>query len=363
MKKEFLSPYAKRRVAKARKAKKSGKAAPSRKRRVIKGKGIKPTVVKQEGLGQQTMTKMSTSIYRKDTRAHVMKQVGAPSFYNRVNQYTLLSADPTSGIGYTGIQAVQSYYNTNQITLNNIANQLANTNGYGAAPQPSRFLLEHATLKYSFSNNSTAPCVLRLYVISNKRDIWNPPSGNTLDQMTYVTPLGTAYPWTGQPENGWKTGLQAQGNLPPTGADLSQVVGVLPTECKLFNDFFKIERFVEIEMATGGVHHLELNRSFDKVCDASVYSSTPLVALRGLTQWVLAVAYGAPVRVTSGAASGTMTTAVVNIGVVESQEYRYTQSYTPLTSINAINNLGYVQNSFTATINSGSGAAGAPQIV
>lgn len=370
MQKKYLSKFAK----KNRKARTTGKvgrgttkakavsfAAPKNRvrnppLRFKRGGGKHKEIIKQESLGQQTENKLSFRVGRPDTRARVMKSVGASSYYMKNQQYVLSSAG-------AGIQNCFTFYNGNQAMLSNIANQLANVLGYSTSTQPQRYLLENIHHTLTFSNNSTAPCRLKVYFINSKRDTWFPPSGNPADQMVYTTPGGVNYYWDGTPQGAFDVGLEAEANIPPGTTFPSTLVGNVPTESKLFTDFFKIEREIEVEMATGGVHTLEFNRHFDKVMDASIYSSDPYIGIKGVTQWIMTVAVGAPVVITTGADIHKMTTAQVQLGVIEVLNHRYTQVQSALSTININSNLAIAANADTSTINSGSGTAGAPQIV
>lgn len=366
MKGRFLSKFAKKTVKKTRKAaaRKTFGAGAKFLRRGKGGlsfrpgkRGQKKELIKQETLGAQTESKLSFKVGRHDSRARVMKAVGASSYYMKNAQYTL------DGVA-TGIQNVYSFTNTEPFQLQNIGNQCANVTGMSGARQPARFLLENVHHRLVFSNNSTAPARLKLFWIVQKRDTWNGDGGAY--SMTYIAPTAESYKWNGSPDDAFDVGLEAESNVAPAATLPSTIPGNTPTMSKLFNDYFTIQREEEIEMATGGVHTVEVNRSFDKVCDASVYSCAPYLGLKGLTQWVMAVSYGSPVRVTSAPytpGSGPMTTAQVNIGVIEFKEYRYTQVQTAISTLNSADNLQTVTNANTSTINSGSGASGAPGIV
>jgi len=314
-------------------------------------------IIKQEALGQQTENKLAFRVGKPDTRSRVMKAVGASSYYLKTDNHVL------SSFG-AGIQNCFTFVNSDQTMLSNMANQMANVLGYSTSTQPARFLFENAHHRLTISNNSTAPCVVKCYFIRSKRDTWYPESANPLDKMQYITPLGVSYPWDGTPQGAFDVGLEAEANITPGTTFPSTLVGSVPTESKLFNDFFKIEREVELHLSTGGTHEIEWNRHIDKVCDASVYSNSNYIGVKGLTQWLMTVSVGAPVVITAaGADQHKMTTAQVQLGVVEAQNYRYTQLQSALSTINLFTNVPIAANADTSTINSGSGAAGAPQIV
>jgi len=372
MKASYLSKYATKRVKKAR-SKRPATAYKVGVKGAVVGAGSKSRVrnppitfkrgaakhkeiIKQESLGQQTENKLSFKVGRPDKRSRMMKAVGASSYYLKTNNYVLSSAG-------AGIQNCYTFINCDQIMLSNLANQMANVLGYATSTQPQRYLLENTHQRYTFSNNSTAPCRLKVFFIKNKRDTWYPESANAADKMVYTTPLGVNYTWDGTPQGAFDVGLEAEANIPPGTTFPSTLVGNVPTQSKLFNDYFSIEREVEVEMATGGTHQLEWHRSIDKVCDASVYSNSNYIGIKGLTQWVMTVSYGAPVVITAGTDIHKMTTAQVQLGVIGLQNYKYTQLQSALTTINLFSDVPIAANADTSTINSGSGAGGAPTIV
>jgi len=347
----------------------SGKTAGRRARlrtvpRLHARKAHNKLVVRQEGLGQQTESKMSlTRLGKLDSRAFLIKHIGEASTYLYTKTFDITSPI-VGGVITTGRQGTMSRYIAIQADLRNIGESLQNLLATGSSSsgspinQPARYLLESAHAVYDFSNRSTAPCTLKMYIVSNKRDTWNPPSGNTLDSMQYNSPNGAQVLWSGYPIDAFRAGIQATAD-PFQSAGVADSAwenpGTVPTNSPIFNQYFKIEREMEVEMSTGGVHRLELHVPFDKMVDASVYANTPLVGVRGVTRFLVFCAVGSPVKATDN----TMTTAGVDIGCIETLKYRYTQSWapagvnfqhsdTPLTQENAASAL---------QINAGSGAS------
>jgi len=159
MRGKYLSKFAKKSIKKRNKTGKVGRgstkakavafaAKSSRVRnpplRFKRGLGSKhKEIIKQETLGQQTENKLSFRIGRPDTRARVMKAVGASSYFMKNQQYVLSSTA-------AGIQNCFTFYNANQQMLSNIGNHLANVTGTVTAGQPQRYLLENVTHKLTF---------------------------------------------------------------------------------------------------------------------------------------------------------------------------------------------------------------------
>jgi len=306
-------------------------------------------VVRQEALGQATENKISLLPHKPDSRARYIKAVSVPSHYISQTNYSIDS-------GTSGINACSLTYFAAQTALSVIAGKLQGTVGPNVAGvsqivPPARFLLENFHGTYTFTNRSSAPVSLKIYVLTSKRDSW---SGTPPDQMTYNSPNGQSFRWDGGPVTAFQQGIYAgEGG---TGTNEWLLPGVVPTQSDIFNQYFKIEREVEIEMAQGGTHRMEINKHFDKVCDASVYGNTPLVGIKGLTHFLMFLATGVPVFDT---VSASMTTAPVEIGVIETNAYRYTQSWSPAGVVNLSGGLPQDAIANLYQINPGSGAASA----
>ena len=311
-------------------------------------------LVKQESLGTQTQNKVSLGpLTKPDTRARYIKAVSAPSTMNKISQYSLLG-------GVTGLQAVYTSYIAPQSDLKNIADSLqsylysGSASGGTAGNAPARFLLQDLDHVYDFSNRSSAPCTLKLYIVAAKRDTWYSAS----TPMKYRSPNGAEVSWNGEPDDAFRAGIQAQSDPfeSSPGNDDWLNPGMVPTQSVIFNQYFKIEKEIEIELATGGVHQLNLHTHYDKLCDASVYANTPLVGVRGITRFLMATAVGTPV-VVSGEPN-LMTTSQVNVGVTLTKRYRFTQSASPL-QVAFTDGNEFAQTTFNLTgqINPGSGQA------
>jgi len=344
-------------------ARKLAKAKRAVKRTPYAGKyGSKPRVgktkmlVKQESLGTQTQNTVRMGpITKGDSRARYIKAVSARSTFNKIAQYSLVG-------GVTGLQAIYTSYIAPQSDLKQMADSLQNLLYSGTAStgtavnQPARFLLEDVHNVYDFSNRSSAPCTLKLYIISAKRDTWYSAS----TPMMYTSPNAALVTWNGEPDDAFRAGIQAQSDpfqSTPGNNDWLNP-GIVPTQSVIFNQYFKIDKEIEIELATGGVHQLDLRCHYDKICDASVYASTPLVGVRGITRFLMATAIGTPVVIDGQTAD--MTTSAVNIGVILTKKYSFTQSASPVAvAFQDGNELAQVNAFQVNQINPGSGLASA----
>lgn len=297
-------------------------------------------LVRQEGLGQVTETKISVPSGRADTRARMIKAIGTASNYNKTDQFFITGS-------LAGTQTWSSFSFATQSALQNINTFIGSANGV-TFNQPARFLLENVHLTYEFQNLSSAPQILKIYVLRPKRDTW---VSNT-DPMTFVSASGNAYPWTGYPESAIQEGYNAQVSV-AAGSNNYLNPAVAPTTVNLFNKYYQIDREVEIEMAQGGVHRFELNRHYDKVCDGSIYGSTALTSIMGLTGLLLFRVQGTPVHDTT---SNTMTLSLANLGVVAQTNYRFTQVFSPVIASKDANSILGAPGDVLQTVNPGSGA-------
>jgi len=315
----------------------------------------KTTLIKQESLGGQTHNTFALApLKRPDSRAKYIKAVSAPSTFNRVSDLLITSA-------VSGLQAIGSYGICPQADLRQIADSLQNFL-YSGSPSsatpvnpPARFLLQTSQDVFDIANRSSAPVSVKMYVINCKRDTWF--AADVGYRMTYNSPNGLSVWWNGSPDDAMRAGIQAQSvpfQTTPANDDWLNP-GILPTQSTIFNQYFAIEKCVEIEMAQGGVHQLTVNGYYDKICDASVYANTPLVGVMGVSRFVMFTATGAPV-IEGG--TNNITTAVVDLGIIRTTKYKFTQASSPVPALfQDGSELEQVTSNNTVQINPGSGGS------
>jgi len=334
---------AKKNVAAARK--RTGRPALAKPRRAAarKGRGGGKTVIRQDGLGQQTSSRVNLTAGKADPRAKIIKAICEPSFYNRSDAYDI------SGL-VTGQQVWSYTYFAAQAALKQIADYVyaANTPLASTQTSPPRFLLEGAILKQDFVNNSTAPVTRRIYHCSQSRDTWN----SSTNPMTYVTSGGVPYAWDGSPTDAIYQGLAAMSGTASGNRDTANTPGTNPGESQIFKNYFKIHKTTEVQLAQGSSHSMETHKSFNRMIDASVYSSTYMVGLMGITEFLVYQVIGDVVRDTS---ANVFTTSIPSIGVVESISYKYTMAFSATRNVLSINNLEQEAGNTLEQINPGSG--------
>jgi len=315
----------------------------------------KALVLKQESLGGQTQNIVKLApLARPDTRARYIKAVSAPSTFNGSSDALITSST-------SGLQAVGSYFICPQADLRQIADSLQNFL-YSGSPSsatpvnpPARFLLQTSQDVFDFANRSSAPVTLKLHIVKCKRDTWN--ADDQTYRMQYNSPNGLTVYWNGAPDDAFRAGVQAQ-SVPfqPLSANDDWLnPGILPTQSVIFNQYFTIEKTVEVQLAQGGVHQITLDAYYDKVIDASLYANTPLVGIMGVSRFLMYTAIGAPV-IEGG--TNNITTSVVDLGCIRSTKYKFTQSASPVPALfQDGSELAQVTYNNTVQINPGSGGS------
>jgi len=336
------------------------KAMPKKKRGAARSRpegyaGRTNVLFKQESLGGQTQNTLKlVPLKRPDSRARYIKAVSAPSTFNG-------SADALITSSTSGLQAVGTFILCPQADLRQIADSLQNYL-YSGSPSsatpvnaPARFLLQTAQDVFDFANRSSAPVTLKLHVVKCKRDTWY--NSEQSCRMQYNSPNGLTVYWNGAPDDAFRAGVQAQ-SVPfqvLSANDDWLNPGILPTQSAIFNQYFSIEKTVEVQLAQGGVHQLTLDSYYDKVIDASLYANTPLVGIMGVTRFLMYTAIGAPV-IEGG--TNNITTAVVDLGCIRSTKYKFTQTSSPVPALfQDGSELAQVTYNNTVQINPGSGGS------
>jgi len=319
-----------------------------KKKPVAKRPATKPKaslqVVRQQNLGQQTESRQIIKPLFSDPRAKVVKSIMLPSF---LEQAVSARIDATlSGLSTWGIAALAS-----QKTLALISDTLQGNLNNAGNPGISRYLLESASTDCVFSNLSTAPCTLNIYTCTAKRDTWFPPTSST-DQMNFTNSSGTKYYWDGGPYTAVREGLNAAAGY-VNGAVLAiENPSSVPSQSKLFRDYFKITKTQRVFMAQGGNHTFRLSRQYDRFVDGSVIKNNALQAVGGITDFIMYSVVGAP----GTQADSTITTTLGHIGIVQTTKYRFSAALSNQSNLYEANFLG--QTSPIDIVNPGSGGTG-----
>jgi len=301
-------------------------------------------VVRQQNQGQQTQSSELITAYRPDPRARFMKSVVVPQFYETTSANRIDVPAP-------GIQGWSYAFIANQNVLANIGLTNQNNQGLVANPAVGRFLLESASTEMNFSNFSTAPCHLRIYTVSCKRDTWYPPDSAT-DKMQFANSLGTKYYWNGDPVSAIQEGLNAGTNFAPGTTTALENPVATPQQSSIFKQYFKIVKQQEIFLAQGGNHCFKLTRKYDRVVDGSITQNTSLVGLGGITEFIVYSVVGG----VGAKADTSVSFTQAHLGVIQTQKYRTSNCLGNLSNYTQLNNL--VQTGPLDIVNPGSGGTG-----
>lgn len=301
-------------------------------------------VVRQQNLGQQTETTQLIKPLFSDPRAKMLKAVMLPSFYEQVASQRIdasLSGFQTWGTASIASQPVLAVLNDN----------LQQNLGLSANPGVSRYLLESATSDLIFTNLSTAPCTLNIYTCSTKRDTWSPPT-STADQMMFSNSIGTKYFWGGDPITAIREGMNAAAGYVQGSPLALQNIATVPSQSRIFKDYFKVTKSQRVFMAQGGNHTFRITRKYDRFLDGSVTKNSNLIGVKGVTEFIVYSVVGAP----GTDAGGAVTTTLGHIGIVQTAKYRYSAALSNQSNLTETSYIGNI--SPVSIVNPGSGGTG-----
>jgi len=309
-------PLKSRRVArKARKAPaKKSKARAGLPRRKL---SPKMQLVQDVGIGGQTQSSHQYPYNRGSEMVRAICNVGQKqrALYNQVNDLT----------AFQGTQNFTVYSHAHQSILKRYADSYQNTpaaRGQAGVGQLSdsvvRYVLQSIRVNHAISNQTNAPCLLKIYDIECRRD--------TQNIMDYTSPNGNVFNWLGGPGSAWDAGLNAATDtVIPPAIPYSSQYGVVPTASALFNKFFKISKQTSIELATGAVHRASWNRTYNRLMDASVYGMTDGYGIQGVTTFQLFVLAGSPATLLSSATTDVGdTSGLAKVSIITDTEAVYT---------------------------------------
>jgi len=207
-----------------------------------------------------TQTRFST--YRKALfGAKVRKAASAPN-YEIIN-------GPGAFEALSGFQGAASGSIFTQAALLRILNAMPNPAGQPVGNFTRRFLLERIEQKVTYTNASSASCILDLYQIVVKQDN---------DLVSALT--------------AWQDGVQMETAL-PAGTPPWAVLGIKPWHSQRFKEFFQVVKSYSINLSPGASHqHTSLITPNVIMKEQRIRENN---CYKGLTQFVLAVVKGVPV--------------------------------------------------------------------
>lgn len=224
-------------------------------------------------------------------RVLAMKRVGAP------NQYIYNGA--TQIVNAEGFQASVNFPFQSLDLLKQIAVLVP---GSGNS-QPFQYVLESTTAELLMTNSSLATQYVDIYDIVRKRD-----QGNT---------DATKSPW-----HAWQYGVSDQ---TATAPDLTAFnnINSLPTDSRLFNDYFRVIKRTHIGLVAGGTHRHHVTLKCNKLIDSEVLNRAS-GDLAGIAVYTLLVINGQPASILQESGPAIVTTATTALDVVQAIRMKYT---------------------------------------
>lgn len=206
------------------------------------------------------ITQSLFSAYRKAKFGAAVRKVASSPNFEVIN-------GPGNFEALSGFQGAASGSIFTQAALLRIINAMPAANPVGNFTR--RFLLERIEQKVTYTNASSASCVLDIYQVAVKQD-------NDL-----VSPL-----------TAWQDGVTME-TLLPAGTPPWAVLGIKPWHSQRFSEFFKVVSHKIVNLAAGASHQHTTLLSPNVIMKEQRIRENNMY--KGLTQFVLAVVKGVPV--------------------------------------------------------------------
>lgn len=183
-------------------------------------------------------------------------------------------------------------------------------NNYVPKPKnvPYQYVISRIHTEYLLTNNTKGTIYCDVYDVIRKRDANNSDaSGGTAD-----------------PCKAWFQGVYNQDTMGTATADLSGslVLQTLPTDSRLFKDWFKVVQRNKVGLLPGATHRHQVFLRPNKLMDSNLISSVD-GDMAGCTVYTMFVIVGQPAVVYDGD-DRVVTTANGALDIVQSNRYTYT---------------------------------------
>lgn len=179
-----------------------------------------------------------------------------------------------------------------------------------------RAVITGVKVEYILTNSTNMPVEMDIYDIVCKRDLVA-PNLSFFNQAT-----GYTYTATNSPDAYWQTGLNAQQGFDPAAPidpQPNNMLTAVPTDSKLFNDYFSIRKKTRVMMAAAAAHKHSVNINVNKYIDEYL-TNTTIGALKGYTTFSMFVVAGFPVIKSD---TGVTTTNAAALNVVKSERIKF----------------------------------------
>lgn len=228
-----------------------------------------------------------------------MKRVSAPNYRvtNGANQF----------VNTEGFQNAGVYTWLGRADMINLLSLVPGAGGtYPNAPK--RLHVESIVNELLMTNSSLATQYVDIYDIVRKRDAGYTTGGQGADSPT------------SNPYEAWRYGVSDQA---PTSPDLTawQNVSSLPTDSKLFNDYFRVIKRSHIGLVAGATHRHSVILKTNRIIDSALVGRCS-GDLAGYAVYTLVVINGQPASIKTEAGA-IVTTATTALDVVNSRRFKY----------------------------------------
>jgi len=326
--------------------------------------------VTSQGTGVASSSNYSTTKVAKNKKAELLRQIG--------QTYIAVSQNTDQLVAQGGFQDYKFFNVMGAASLRAIATtipfagpslqqqpSIAGVQNFGNLQALRNFVYEGCYGELLLTNATNHAVEVTIYEIICRRD--EDVSGNSLtynwrDNVTSgtvnnisATTANWKYP-TGAMELGQALGNNSLNNSTslsyPTNtgnADLN-IVGSNPKDSKIFRDWYKIVKQVDVQMPLGATHRHRYSYRVNKIMDQSVYADTNIYALKGFTRYIMYRVKGYPANYIAGTAgpdqvtttpcliNSVITTRVKYTSVQSNQSILYQQdNLTSLATVNVMN--------------------------
>lgn len=272
-------------------------------------------------------TRLGASVMRYRKRKQNIKRVlpvpargGLPSFSkfvlsNKLNPVTKTIKRATEPnfwvnnfasqvVNAEGFQNAETYWFANLDHLKQMALLVPNASSTGVAPK--RYLLESIVGEFMMTNSSLATQYVDIYDVVRKRDC----GANT---------------YSGTPLAAWEKGVSDQSSAPPDMTAWKNI-NSLPTDSKLFCDYFRVIKRTHIGLSAGATHRHSVLLRPNRIVDTALLNEAN-GDLKGFAVYTMVVINGQPASIPSEVGPATVTTATTALDIVWSARFKYTWLY------------------------------------
>lgn len=181
----------------------------------------------------------------------------------------------------------------------------------GPSSLTKQYIIESCVSEYLLTNSSLATLYVDIYDVVRKRD-----PGWSARQNDDGAP-------TANPVAAWSQGVSDEDVLASPDLTAYKNINSLPTDSRLFRDFFRVVKRTHISLAQGSTHRHHVALAPNRLLDNELLSRAN-GDLKGLTVYTMICAYGQPASIpgTDGQPA-TVTTAAGALDIVRTSRVKY----------------------------------------